>query len=62
MFSKLQPLLMARAAHLGGSAFATAGLITLLAMVVVQDLAFGWSTTLDTAAASAALPVVTEEL
>lgn len=52
MFNKLQPLLMARAAHLGGIAFATAGLITLLAMVVVQDLAFGWSTTLDTAAAS----------
>ena len=43
---------MARAAHLGGIAFASAGLITLLAMVVVQDLAFGWSTTLDTAAAS----------
>jgi hypothetical protein len=43
---------MARAAHLGGIAFATAGLITLLAMVVIQDLAFGWSTTLDTAAAS----------
>lgn len=52
MFNKLQPLLMARAAHLGGIAFATAGLITLLAMVVVRDLAFGWSTTLDTAAAS----------
>ncbi|SNC61346.1 Protein of unknown function [Marinobacter sp. es.048] len=52
MFNKLQPLLMASAAHLGGIAFATAGLITLLAMVVVQDLAFGWSTTLDTAAAS----------
>ena len=52
MFNRLQPLLMARAAHLGGTAFATAGLITLLVMVVVQDLAFGWSTTLDTAAAS----------
>ena len=51
-FNRLQPLLMARAAHLGGIAFASAGLITLLAMVVVQDLAFGWSTTLDTAAAS----------
>ena len=51
-FNRLQPLLMARAAHLGGIAFACAGLITLLAMVVVQDLAFGWSTTLDTAAAS----------
>lgn len=50
MFSRLQPLLMAKAAHLGGTAFALAGLTTLLAMVVVQDLAFGWSTTLDTAA------------
>ncbi len=50
-FNRLQPLLMARAAHLGGIAFACAGLITMLAMVVVQDLAFGWSTTLDTAAA-----------
>jgi len=49
---KLQPLLMARAAHLGGCCFALAGLLTLLVMVVVQDLAFGWSTTLDTASAS----------
>lgn len=49
---RLQPLLMAKAAHLGGLCFATAGLLTLLAMVVVQDLAFGWSTTLDTAASS----------
>lgn len=50
--ARLQPLLMTRAAHAGGCAFATLGLITLLAMVVVQDLAFGWSTTLDTAAGS----------
>jgi len=49
--ARLQPLLMARAAHTGGTAFAMAGLATLLVMVVVQDLAFGWSTTLDTAAA-----------
>lgn len=48
----LRPMLMARAAHLGGLCFAVSGLLTLLAMVVTQDLAFGWSTTLDTAAAS----------
>lgn len=45
---KLQPLLMARAAQLGGLCFALAGLATLLVMVVLQDLAFGWSTTLET--------------
>ncbi|HET8799811.1 MAG TPA: DUF2868 domain-containing protein [Marinobacter sp.] len=49
---KLHPLLMAKAAHLGGLCFALSGLGTLLAMVVVQDLAFGWSTTLETAAVS----------
>ena len=48
----LYPLLAARAAQAGGLAFATAGLLTLLVMVVVQDLAFGWSTTLNTASAS----------
>ncbi|QSP95632.1 DUF2868 domain-containing protein [Marinobacter salinisoli] len=47
---RLQPALMARASHLGGLSFATTGLLTLLVMVVVQDLAFGWSTTLNTAA------------
>ncbi len=52
MFNKLHPLLMARAAHIGGTCFATAGLVTLLTMVVIHDLAFGWSTTLETAAAS----------
>ncbi|MFP3976697.1 DUF2868 domain-containing protein [Marinobacter sp. KMM 10035] len=46
--TKLQPVLMARAAQLGGLCFALAGLATLLVMVVLQDLAFGWSTTLDT--------------
>ena len=51
-FHKLHPVLMARAAHLGGITFALAGLITLLVMVVIQDLAFGWSTTLETAATS----------
>lgn len=44
----LQPILMARAAHTGGLVFGLAGLFTLLVLVVVQDLAFGWSTTLDT--------------
>lgn len=46
--AKLQPVLMARAAHLGGVCFALTGLVTLLIMVVLQDLAFGWSTTLET--------------
>ncbi|WP_297797380.1 DUF2868 domain-containing protein [uncultured Marinobacter sp.] len=45
---QLQPQLMARAAHVGGLAFGVCGLLTLLVMVVVQDLAFGWSTTLNT--------------
>lgn len=44
----MQPLLMARAAHLGGLCFAVSGLITLLVALVIQDLAFGWSTTLST--------------
>jgi hypothetical protein len=44
----LQPLLMARAAHTGGLVFGVTGLITLLVLVVLQDLAFGWSTTLNT--------------
>ncbi|MDL0432690.1 DUF2868 domain-containing protein [Marinobacter sp. TBZ242] len=43
----LQPMLMARAAHTGGLMFGLAGLLTLLVLVVVQDLAFGWSTTLE---------------
>ncbi len=50
--TRLHPLLMARAAHLGGLCFSVSGLVTLLVMVVVQDLAFGWSTTLETAAAN----------
>src|SRR5690554_415017 len=45
--AQLQPALMARAAHTGGSLFALTGLLTLLVMLVVQDLAFGWSTTLN---------------
>ncbi|MBR9870302.1 MAG: DUF2868 domain-containing protein [Gammaproteobacteria bacterium] len=48
----LQPILMARAGHTGGVAFALTGLLTLFILLVIQDLAFGWSTTLDTAAAS----------
>lgn len=48
----LQPMLMARAAHTGGLMFGLAGLLTLLVLVVVQDLAFGWSTTLNTGADS----------
>lgn len=48
----LYPLLAARAGQAGGLAFATTGLLTLLVMVVIQDLAFGWSTTLNTASAS----------
>ncbi|MCL7942675.1 DUF2868 domain-containing protein [Marinobacter sp. ATCH36] len=44
----LQPMLMARAAHTGGLMFGIAGLFTLLVLVVIQDLAFGWSTTLKT--------------
>jgi hypothetical protein len=46
--SSLQPVLMARAAHAGGAAFALFALLTLLVALVVQDLAFGWSTTLAT--------------
>jgi len=46
----LQPALMARAAQGGGLSFAVTALLTLLAMVVAQDLAFGWSTTLNAAA------------
>lgn len=48
VLSRLQPVMMARAAQLGGICFAIAGLISLLAMVLLQDLAFGWSTTLET--------------
>ena len=49
---QLQPQLAARVAHLGGLVFAVSAWLTLLVLVVIQDLAFGWSTTLDTAAAS----------
>lgn len=48
--SPLMPALMARVAHAGGACFGLAGVATLLVLVVIQDLAFGWSTTLDTSA------------
>ncbi|MDI9243725.1 DUF2868 domain-containing protein [Marinobacter sp. CHS3-4] len=44
----LTPVLMARTAHVGGVCFGLASVATLLVLVVVEDLAFGWSTTLDT--------------
>jgi len=46
----LQPAQMARVAQSGGLSFALSGLLTLLVLVTVQDLAFGWSTTLETSA------------
>lgn len=51
----LSPLigpLMTRTAQAAGLAFALSGLVTLLLSVVFLDLAFGWSTTLETSAAS----------
>ncbi len=50
VLTQLHPQLLARAAHTGGLLFGLCGLATLLLLVVVQDLAFGWSTTLDTGA------------
>ncbi len=44
--TRLQPALMAGCAHLGGLMFGLTGGLTLLYLVVVQDLAFGWSSTL----------------
>jgi hypothetical protein len=52
LLPNLHPLLMGRAAQLGGFCFTLFGLVTLLLMVVLQDLAFGWSTTLETSASS----------
>lgn len=48
LLPRLQPVLTAKAAQLGGLCFALSGLATMLLMVVLQDLAFGWSTTLET--------------
>ena len=42
--------MMARTSQAAGLAFGIAGLVALLASVVLQDLAFGWSTTLETSA------------
>lgn len=47
----LRPQLMTRNAQAAGTAFAVMALLTLLVSVVIQDLAFGWSTTLATASA-----------
>ena len=47
---QLHPQLAARAAHGAGLAFAATALLTLLVQVLVRDLAFGWSTTLQTSA------------
>lgn len=47
---QLHPQLAARAAHGAGLAFAVTALLTLLVQVLVRDLAFGWSTTLQTSA------------
>lgn len=48
----LMPAMMARIAHTGGVCFGLAGVATLLVLLVIQDLAFGWSTTLSTGADS----------
>lgn len=50
MLRAVQAPLAARVAHSGGLAFAIAGLLTLLTQVLIHDLAFGWSTTLQTSA------------
>ena len=42
--------LAARVAHSGGLAFGIAALVVLLSQVVIHDLAFGWSTTLQASA------------
>lgn len=50
MLRALQAPLAARVAHSGGLAFAVAALLILLTQVLIHDLAFGWSTTLQTSA------------
>lgn len=52
ILTRLQPVLMAQSAQLGGLCFALGGLISLLVMVLLQDLAFGWSTTIETDASA----------
>ncbi len=51
MLRVLQPHLAARIAHGGGLAFGLCALLTLLTQVLIKDLAFGWSTTLQASAA-----------
>jgi len=46
---QLQPHWLAGAAQLGGLCFALTGWLTLMVSGVLQDLAFGWSTTLSVA-------------
>lgn len=48
MLRAMQAPLAARAAQGGGLAFAVTALLTLLTQVLIHDLAFGWSTTLQT--------------
>lgn len=48
----LMPAMMARITHTGGLCFGLAGVATLMVLLVIQDLAFGWSTTLSTGAES----------
>jgi len=48
----LMPAMMARIAHTAGVCFGLAGIATLLVLVAIQDLAFGWSTTLSASAES----------
>ncbi len=50
MLRAVQVPLATRVAHSGGLAFAVAALLTLLTQVLIHDLAFGWSTTLETSA------------
>lgn len=50
MLRAVQIPLATRVAHSGGLAFAIAALLTLLTQVLIHDLAFGWSTTLETSA------------
>ena len=49
LFPLFSPM-MARTSQAAGLAFGITGLLTLLVSVVLQDLAFGWCTTLDTSA------------
>lgn len=50
MLRAVQAPLAAGVAHAGGLAFGLAALLTLLTQVLIHDLAFGWSTTLQASA------------